>query len=111
MAVQNGRGENAAGKRLQVKGQWRQVVGVAKGSKYQSVRENPKPFFYVPFPQDFSVGANLNIRTRMPAETIAAELAREVHALDANLAPYELITLQQQMDRSTSPQHVAVTLL
>jgi ABC-type antimicrobial peptide transport system permease subunit len=47
----------------------------------------------------------------MPAETIAAELAREVHALDANLAPYEVISLQEQMDRSTSPQRVAVTLL
>jgi predicted permease len=111
MAAQYWRGDDPIGKRLQVKGQWRQVVGVAKVSKYQSVRENPKPFFYVPFRQDFSVGANLNIRTRLPAETIAAELAREVHALDANLAPYELITLQEQMDRSTSPQRVAVTLL
>src|ERR1700730_9536452 len=111
MAAQYWRGDDPIGKRLQVKGQWRQVVGVAKVSKYQSVRENPKPFFYLPFRQDFSVGANLNIRTRMPAETIAAELAREVHALDANLAPYEVISLQEQMDRSTSPQRVAVTLL
>jgi predicted permease len=111
MAAQYWRGDDPIGKRLQVKGQWRQVVGVAKVSRYQSVRENPKPFFYVPFRQDFSVGTNLNIRTRMPAETIAAELAREVHALDANLAPYEVISLQEQMDRSTSPQRVAVTLL
>jgi predicted permease len=111
MAAQYWRGDDPIGKRLQVKGQWRQVVGVAKVSRYQSVRENPKPFFYIPFRQDFSVGTNLNIRTRMPAETIAAELAREVHALDANLAPYEVISLQEQMDRSTSPQRVAVTLL
>src|ERR1700687_616231 len=111
MAAQYWRGDDPVGKRLQVKGQWRQIVGVAKVSKYQSVRENPKPFFYVPLRQDFSVGAGLNIRTRMPAETIAAALAHEVHALDANLAPYEVITLQEQMDRSTSPQRVAVTLL
>ena len=111
MAARYWRGGGAVGKRLQVKGQWLQVVGVAKVSKYQSVRENPKPFFYVPLRQDFSVGAALNIRTRMPAETIAAELAREVHTLDANLAPYEVISLQEQMDRSTSPQRVAVTLL
>ena len=111
MAGQYWRGDDPIGKRLQVKGQWLQVVGVAKVSKYQSVRENPKPFFYVPLRQDFSVGAGLNIRTRMPAEIMAPELAREVHALDANLAPYELITLQEQMDRSTSPQRVAVTLL
>jgi ABC-type antimicrobial peptide transport system permease subunit len=42
---------------------------------------------------------------------MAAALAREVHALDANLAPYEMITLQEQVDRSTSPQQVAVTLV
>jgi macrolide transport system ATP-binding/permease protein len=111
MAARYWRGDDPVGKRLQVKGQWLQVVGVAKVSKYQSVRENPKPFFYVPLRQDFSVGAALNIRTRMPAETIATEVAREVHTLDANLAPYEVISLQEQMDRSTSPQRVAVTLL
>jgi macrolide transport system ATP-binding/permease protein len=111
MASQYWRGEDPVGKRLQVKGQWLQVVGVAKVSKYQSVRENPKAFFYVPQRQDFSVGASLNMRTRMPAETMAAELAREVHALDANLAPYEVISLQEEVDRSTSPQRVAVTLL
>ena len=51
------------------------------------------------------------IRTRLTAETMAAALARDVRALDANLAPYEMITLQEQVDRSTSPQQVAVTLV
>ncbi|MCU1242513.1 MAG: hypothetical protein JWO71_3239 [Candidatus Acidoferrum typicum] len=111
MATQYWRGEDPVGKRLQVKGQWRQVIGVAKVSKYQSVRENPKPFFYLPLRQDSTAGTALNMRTHLPTETIASALAREVHALDANLAPYEVITLQEQMDRSTSPQRVAVTLL
>jgi len=88
-----------------------QVVGVAKDSKYQSVRETPKPFFYVSRRQNFSIGAGLHIRTPLSPETIATELAREVHALDGNLAPYEVITLQEQVDRSTSPQMVAVTLV
>jgi ABC-type antimicrobial peptide transport system permease subunit len=88
-----------------------QVVGVAKDSKYQSVRETPKPFFYVPRRQNFSIGAGLHIRTSLSPETIATTLAREVHALDGNLAPYEVITLQEQVDRSTSPQMVAVTLV
>jgi ABC-type antimicrobial peptide transport system permease subunit len=44
-------------------------------------------------------------------ETIVAALTREVRALDANLALYETITLQEQVDRSTSPQLVAVTLV
>ncbi len=111
MAAQYWRGRNPIGERVQVKGRWMQVVGVAKDSKYQSVRETPKPFFYVPRRQNFSVGAGLYIRTPLRPETIAAALAREVHALDGNLAPYEVITLQEQVDRSTSPQLVAVTLV
>jgi len=111
MAAQYWRGKNPIGERVQVKGRWTQVVGVAKDSKYQSVRETPKPFFYVPRRQNFSVGAGLYIRTPLSPETMATALAREVHVLDGNLAPYEMITLQEQVDRSTSPQMVAVTLV
>ncbi len=111
MAGRYWRGRNPIGERVQVKGRWRRVVGVAKDSKYESVREMPEPFFYVPRRQNFSVGAGLYIRTPLRPETMAAALAREVHALDGNLAPYEAITLQEQVDRSTSPQMVAVTLV
>jgi putative ABC transport system permease protein len=111
MAAQYWRGSNPIGERVQVKGRWMQVVGIAKDSKYESMRELPKPFFYVPRRQNFSVGAGLFIRTPLRPETIATVLAREVHALDGNLAPYEVITLQEQVDRSTSPQLVAVTLV
>jgi len=42
---------------------------------------------------------------------MATALTREVHAIDGNLALFEVITLQEQVDRSTSPQMVAVTLV
>src|SRR6267143_3757049 len=111
MAAKYWRDRSPLGERVQVKGRWMLVVGVAKDSKYQSVREARNPFFYVPRRQNFSVGAGLYIRTPLTAETMAAALAREVRVLDANLAPYEMITLQEQLDRSTSPQQVAVTLV
>jgi macrolide transport system ATP-binding/permease protein len=111
MVARYWRGKNPVGERVQVKGRWMQVVGVAKDSKYQSVRETPKPFFYVPLRQNFSRGAGLYIRTPLSAQTMAAALTREVHALDPDLALYEVITLQEQVDRSTSPQLVAVTLV
>jgi predicted permease len=99
------------GRRLQVKGKWARVIGVAADSKYESMREDPKPFFYVPLLQDFIRGPALNIRTTESLQNISAALLREVHALDGNLALYEMITLQEQVDRSTSPQLVAVTLV
>jgi predicted permease len=111
MAAQFWRGGDPIGKRIQVKGRWMRVIGVAKDAKYESVRELPKPFFYVPLRQNFAIQPGLNIRTSLSPQSMAAALTREVHALDANLAPYEIITLQEQLDRSTSPQQVAVTLV
>jgi predicted permease len=111
MAAQYWRSGNPMGQRLQVKGRWMQVVGVAKDAKYQSLREAPKPFFYVPRRQNFSIGGGLYIRTPLSPQSMATALAREVRALDPNLAPYEVISLQEQVDRSTSPQLVAVTLV
>jgi putative ABC transport system permease protein len=99
------------GRRLQVKGKWARVIGVVADSKYGSMREDPKPFFYVPLLQDFTRGPVLNIRTTESLPNISTALLREVHALDANLALYEMITLKEQVDRSTSPQLVAVTLV
>jgi len=111
MTARYWRGQDPIGQRLQVKGRWARVVGVAADSKYESMRELPKPFFYVPLLQDFVRGPALNIRTTQSLQTISAALINQVHALDGNLALYETITLQEQVDRSTSPQLVAVTLV
>src|SRR5437763_1880978 len=110
MAAHYWQDKNLIGERLQVKDKWLRIVGIAKTSKYESMRELPRPFFFVPRRQDFSVGAALNIRTQLRPEIMAAALSRELKAMDANLALYEVISLQEQLDRSTSPQKVAVTL-
>jgi macrolide transport system ATP-binding/permease protein len=104
-------GRDPIGRRLQVKGRWARVVGVAADSRYESMRESPKPFFYVPLRQDFTRGPVLNIRTTQSLSNISAALVGVVHTLDPNLALYEMITLQEQVNRSTSAQRVAVTLV
>ncbi|MGH9640790.1 MAG: ADOP family duplicated permease [Terriglobales bacterium] len=104
-------GQDPIGRRLQVKGRWVRVIGEAADAKYESMRETARPFFYVPLRQEFVRGPALYIRTTQPLPSIVAALLREVHALDPNLALYEVITLQEQVKRSTSPQLVAVTLV
>jgi predicted permease len=110
MAALYWRGRDPVGSRLQVKGKWLQVVGVAKVSKYERLMETPLPFLYVPVRQN-SVGLGLVIRTSLPAAVMAKALAREVKALDENLAPGEVITMQEQVDRTTAFQRTAVMLL
>ena len=105
------RGQNPIGRRLQVKGKWVQVVGVAADSKYSSLGENAEPFFYVPLRQYFAIEPDIHIRTTQPLQTVETALLREMHALDPNLALYEMITLEEQVNRSTSHQLVAVTLV
>jgi len=111
MAQRYWNGRNPLGERLQFKGRWLRVVGVVKDSKYSSVREDPTPFFFVPVRQNSLRASMLIIRTPVAPQTTAIALARQVHALDANLATYEVITLQEQLERSTSPQMVALTLV
>jgi len=111
MVARYWRGKNPIGQRLEVKGNWVLVVGVVKDSKYYSIEETPRPFFYVPLRQYFAIEPDIHIRTTQPLETIQTALMREVRALDPNLALYEMITLQEQVNRSTSEQLVAVTLV
>jgi len=111
MATHFWKGKDPVGQRLQVKGKWRRVVGVVRDSKYEDMRETRKAFFYVPRQQAFAVSGILHIRTPLSIRTMSTLLTREVQALDGNLALNELITLQDQVNRSTSPQKVAVTML
>jgi predicted permease len=110
MAAQFWHGQDPVGRRIQVKGRWLQVVGVAKVSKYRTLIETPKPFFYVPMRQSL-VGSGLYIRTSLPPATMATTLAREIHALDTNLASGEMITMQEEINRSTAVQRIAVNML
>ena len=110
MAQQFWRGRDPVGSRVQVKGKWLQVVGVAKVSKYERLLEPVKPLFYVPLRQS-TPGLGLVIRTSLPAPVMAKTLVREVKALDDNLAPGEVITMGEQVDRTTAPQRIAVMML
>ena len=111
MAAKYWPGKDPLGQRLQVKDRWMQVVGVAKNSNYRTKLEEPKPFFYVPLRQNFSVQNAFLIRTQQSTASMMSILANEIHALDPNLGPLDTITLQEQVDRMSFTQRLAVTLL
>src|SRR5579863_1079685 len=75
MVARYWRGQNPIGRRLQVKGNWVQVVGVAADSKYSSLGENAEPFFYVPLRQYFAIEPDIHIRTTQPLQNIETALA------------------------------------
>jgi macrolide transport system ATP-binding/permease protein len=111
MAAQFWHGEDPVGKLLQVKDRQMRVVGVAKLAKYRSFMETPRPFFYVPMRQNPSTRLGLFLRTQQGIETMMPAVAREVHTLDPGLAASAMITMREQVDRQTSSQRIAVTML
>jgi macrolide transport system ATP-binding/permease protein len=111
MAAKYWPGKDPIGQRLKVKDKWFQVIGVAKNANYNTKLEPLKPFFYVPLRQNWSVQSYLFIRTRESAGALLNALAREVHALDATIAPRVVYPLQQNVDRMSYTQRLAVTLV
>jgi putative ABC transport system permease protein len=112
MAQRFWRGGNPVGQRFQVmKDRWLQVAGVAKNSKYGSLLETAKPFFYIPVRQGSGAAQSFQVRTRLAPEALANTLLREIKTLDANLAPGEVITMREQVDRKSWSQRAAVSLL
>ena len=104
-------GKDPVGQRFRSNGKWLQVVGVAKQSKYFSVSEPPRPFFYVPILQNPAVRASLLIKTSLPPQAVTSLLAGQLRSMDTDLAQYPVITMQEQLDRSTSSQKASVGLL
>jgi macrolide transport system ATP-binding/permease protein len=111
MAAKYWPGKDALGQRLKVKDRWLQIVGIAKNANYRTKLETPLSFFYVPLRQNFGVQNSLLIRGRETPGAIMNSLAREVHALDPNLAPGMAFRLQDQVDRMSYSQRLAVTLV
>jgi predicted permease len=100
------------GKRLQLRGKWREVVGVVDDIKYRSFTERPGMLFYIPLAQQRSTAVDLYLRTPRAAESsVAPAVVSVMHAIDPNVSPYEVVTMREQVDRSTSSQQIMVTLL
>jgi putative ABC transport system permease protein len=65
---------------------WRVVVGVVSNIVQNDLnRQDFAPLVYVPYRQRPSPDMNVFIRTRVPPETLANTVRRDVHALDPSL--------------------------
>jgi putative ABC transport system permease protein len=78
-----------------------EIVGVVKDSKHAAVREEKRPFAYLPYAQEKNLGnITFYARTDQDVSAIAPSLRREVERRDNNLPIYDLKTLRKQADES-----------
>jgi len=80
-----------------------EIIGVVKDSKHQGVKEEVRPFVYMPYTQDPTVGRiTYYIRTQQDPAAIAAAICSTVAQLDANLPVVGLRSLELQIEMSIS---------
>ncbi len=78
-----------------------EIVGIVKDSKHATLREQKRPFAYLPYAQETDLGRiTFYARTDQDVASIAPALRREVERRDNNLPIYELKSLMQQADES-----------
>ena len=78
-----------------------QIIGVVKNSKSSSVREEEKPFVYLPYAQQTPFGSyTFYVRTRQEVGATATALRGEVERLDATLPIFDLKTVARHIDES-----------
>lgn len=87
------------------------VIGVAKDIRYQSLMKPSLPLYYVPLRQLAPMAFDVHVKTAGSLATIGPAIIREIRALDPNLAPYEVLSMREQVARATATQRIAVTFL
>jgi predicted permease len=88
-----------------------EVVGVVRDSKYVSANEEPRPFMYRPFAQDYTPHVTLLVRAAgLPASTLPT-IAGVVRGLDPGLAVFNAASLTDATAVSLLPTRIAGDLL
>jgi len=106
-------GQDAIGKRFKFFGDqtYRQVVGVARDSKYNNLVEKSLPFIYQPLKQEYSAAFSLSVRSATDLKMLAPQIRDEVRQMDAGIPVLALRTLRDIVDQSLAQQRTNVLLL
>jgi predicted permease len=106
-------GQDAVGKRFKFFGdqQYRQVVGIARNSKYNSLVEAALPFIYYPLQQEYSPGFWLSIRTAADPKGIGPGIRDSIKSMDSGIPVLALGTVHEVVDQSLAGQRTNVLLL
>jgi predicted permease len=88
-----------------------EIVGVVKDSHHMDVKEHPKSFVYIPYPQEESAGGlTYYVRTSQDPVTLATAVRKTVQDLDASLPIYDERTFTEQINRQISQDRLVAIL-
>jgi len=101
-------GQNAVGKRVQFRGRWYSVVGVAANGKYRRLIYQPAPLILVPLMQYYTSPVILQVRVNGDPMAFAAPVEDAIHGLNSNLPLFHVTTLRHNMEMGSVFERIAV---
>jgi len=82
-------------------GPFLEVVGVARDSKYQTVTEDPQPYFYVPIAQNYASLQILQIRSSVLPASLTSQIQQQIRALDPAITIVDMRTMKESLAGAT----------
>jgi len=105
-------GREAVGQRFRSAGKWRTVVGVVKTGRYESLHEDPRCFFYLPYCQRLpDLDLNICVRTSGDPAAFANALRQAVTSVDPRVDLYGTISMNEAAAHGLLGQRIATNLL
>ena len=92
--------EDPIGKRFSVKsedGPFLEVIGVMQDGKYQTIGEDPQPYFCVPLLQDYVSGRVMQVRSSVSPQLLSTQLRREIQTLAPSMSVLDLRTMKESL--------------
>ncbi len=112
MAKQVWPGQSAIGKQMRsLSGRTIEIVGVSKDYKVRSVGESPRPMIHFARQQSPNPSSALVVRTAGRAATVLALLREQIAAIDPDVVPFQLTTLEEETSHSLFPVRTGAAVL
>jgi ABC-type antimicrobial peptide transport system permease subunit len=65
--------------------------------KYNTIGEDPQPYFCVPLLQDYVSGRVMQVRSSVPPQSLSADLRREIRLLEPGISILDLRTMKESL--------------
>ena len=92
-------------------GDWIEVVGVCRDTRYVNLRSNPPAQFFLPYVQQKRTGGMVyQLRTHMPASALAPLLRSVVRNVDSDLPIVDIRTQREQMSAAMQLERAVAVL-
>jgi putative ABC transport system permease protein len=105
--------EDPIGKRIRhgADQQWQTIIGVVGDVRQRGLESEAHPQIYTPFAEYQHTTMSLAIRTQGEPKAMLGAARKEIAALDPLLAPYNIFTLEEAVERTLVGRRMATRLL